>query len=113
MLSIGRAMMSRPQMLLIDELSLGLMPKIIDICYEAISELKSKGLTILLIEQSTQRALDIADHVWVLESGKVVWRDTAEKARDNAGMIDAFLLIQKNEMPYFLNGSLFSNANER
>ncbi|MBW2515477.1 MAG: ABC transporter ATP-binding protein, partial [Deltaproteobacteria bacterium] len=55
MLSIGRAMMSRPQLLLVDELSLGLMPKMIDICYEAISELKSKGLTILLIEQSTQR----------------------------------------------------------
>ena len=95
MLSIGRAMMSQPEMLLIDELSLGLMPKMIDICYEAITELKKKGLTILLIEQSTQRALDVADRVCVLESGKVVWKDTAEKARDNAGLIDALLGLQE------------------
>ena len=99
MLSIGRAMMSQPEMLLIDELSLGLMPKIIDICYEAITELKRKGLTILLIEQSTQRALDVADRVCVLESGKVVWKDTAEKARDNAGLIDALLGLQEKGMP--------------
>ena len=95
MLSIGRAMMSRPQMLLIDELSLGLMPKIIDICYEAITELKRDGLTILLIEQSTQRALEVADRVCVLESGKVVWKDTAEKARDSAQLIDAILGLQQ------------------
>jgi len=99
MLSIGRAMMSRPEMLLIDELSLGLMPKIIDICYEAITELKRKGLTILLIEQSTQRALEVADRVCVLESGKVVWKDTAEKARDNAGLIDSLLGLQEKGMP--------------
>ena len=99
MLSISRAMMSRPQLLLVDELSLGLMPKIIDICYEAISELKRKGLTILLIEQSTQRALEVADHVCVLESGKTVWKDTAAKARDNADVIDALLGLQEKGMP--------------
>ena len=99
MLSIGRAMMSRPEMLLIDELSLGLMPKIIDICYEAIIALKKNGLTILLIEQSTQRALEVADRVCVLESGKVVWQDTAEKARDSAGLIDALLGLQEERLP--------------
>jgi branched-chain amino acid transport system ATP-binding protein len=95
MLSIGRAMMSNPKLLLIDELSLGLMPKIIDICYEAITELKRNGLTILLIEQSTQRALEVADRVCVLESGKAVWNGTAAKARDNAGLIDALLGLQE------------------
>ena len=80
MLSIGRAMMAEPQLLLIDELSLGLMPKIIDICYEAISALKDNGLTILLVEQSTQRALDVADRVCVLESGQTVWQGTASEA---------------------------------
>jgi len=94
MLSIGRAMMSNPRMLLIDELSLGLMPKIIDLCYEAISELKKNGLTILIVEQSTQRALEVADRVCVLESGKAVWQGTAGKARDNAGLIDALLGLQ-------------------
>jgi branched-chain amino acid transport system ATP-binding protein len=95
MLSIGRAMMSQPELLLIDELSLGLMPKIIDICYEAIAELKSNGLTILLVEQSTQRALEVADRVCVLESGKAVWKGTAEKARVSAGIIDALLGLQE------------------
>jgi len=97
MLSIGRAMMSNPRLLLIDELSLGLMPKVIDLCYEAITELKRNGLTILIVEQSTQRALEVADRVCVLESGKEVWQGTAEKARDNAGLIDALLGLQEKE----------------
>ena len=95
MLSIGRAMMSNPQLLLIDELSLGLMPKIIDLCYEAITELKQDGLTILIVEQSTQRALEVADRVCVLESGKEVWQGTAREARDNAALIDALLGLQE------------------
>jgi len=94
MLSIGRALMSNPKLLLIDELSLGLMPQVIDLCYEAITELKMAGLTILLVEQSTQRALEVADRVCVLESGKEVWQDTADQASDNAGLIDALLGLQ-------------------
>ena len=96
MLSIGRAMMSNPQLLLIDELSLGLMPKVIDLCYEAIAELKKNGLTILVVEQSTQRALEVADRVCVLESGKEVWQGRAGKARDNAALIDALLGLQED-----------------
>jgi branched-chain amino acid transport system ATP-binding protein len=95
MLSIGRAMMAQPKLLLIDELSLGLMPKMIDICYEAIAELKRNGLTILLVEQSTQRALEVADRVCVLESGNSVWKGSAAKARDSAGIIDALLGLQE------------------
>jgi branched-chain amino acid transport system ATP-binding protein len=94
MLSIGRALMSSPDLLLIDELSLGLMPKIIDLCYEAITELKKNGLTILIVEQSTQRALEVADRVCVLESGKEVWQGTAREARNNAALIDALLGLQ-------------------
>jgi branched-chain amino acid transport system ATP-binding protein len=97
MLSIGRALMSKPQLLLIDELSLGLMPKIIDICYEAIAELQKKGLTILLVEQSTQRALEVADHVCVLESGKPMWQGTAEMARDSAELIDTLLGLREKK----------------
>jgi branched-chain amino acid transport system ATP-binding protein len=91
MLSIGRALMSQPKLLLIDELSLGLMPKVIDICYNAIAELKRKGLTIILIEQSTQRALEVADHVCVLESGRTVWKGSAMEARNDIGLIDTLL----------------------
>ncbi len=95
MLSVGRALMSEPRLLLVDELSLGLMPKMIDICYEAIAALKKDGLTILLIEQSTQRALETADYVLVLESGRKVWEGTAEEARENNEMIDALLGLRE------------------
>ncbi len=91
MLSIGRALMSEPRLLMVDELSLGLMPKMIDICYDALTELKQKGLTILLVEQSTQRALGAADRVCVLESGREVWQGTADHAKRNTEMIDALL----------------------
>ena len=91
MLSMGRAMMAQPEFLLIDELSLGLMPKNIDICYKALAGLKQSGLTILLVEQSTQRSLDVADRVCVLESGRSVWEGPAAEAKDNTGMIDRLL----------------------
>ena len=97
MLSIGRAMMAEPELLLIDELSLGLMPKIIDICYEAITELKKDGLTILLVEQSTQRALEVADRVCVLESGRDVWNGAAATARNDSQLIDALLGLQEKQ----------------
>jgi len=95
MLAIGRALMSNPKLLLIDELSLGLMPKIIDICYEAIAELKRGGLTIVLVEQSTQRALDVADQVCVMESGREVWQGSASEASKNTGLIDALLGLRE------------------
>ena len=91
MLSIGRALMSSPTLLMIDELSLGLMPKVIDLCYEAISELKRKGLTILIVEQSTQLALEVADRLCVLESGNEVWQGTSDKAGKNPALIDKLL----------------------
>jgi branched-chain amino acid transport system ATP-binding protein len=95
MLAIGRALMSEPELLLVDELSLGLMPKIIVICYDAISEMNRNGLTIVLVEQSAQRAFDVADQICVLESGKTVWKSSAGEARDNSALIDAFLGIRE------------------
>jgi len=91
MLAIGRALMAEPTLLMIDELSLGLMPAVIDMCYAAIDTLRAEGITILLVEQSTKRALDIADRVCVLESGRDVWQGTAAAARDDPAMIDAYL----------------------
>lgn len=96
MLAIGRALMAEPELLLVDELSLGLMPKMIDICYAALNALKNDGLTIVLVEQSTQRALEVADNACVLESGNVVWKGPAENARDNPEIIDAFLGMGKS-----------------
>lgn len=94
MLAIGRALMSEPKLLLVDELSLGLMPKMVDICYRAIAALNRSGMTIILVEQSTQRALEAADQACVLESGHAVWKGTTEKAIGNQEMIDAFLGIR-------------------
>lgn len=95
MVAIGRALMSQPKLLLVDELSLGLMPKVIDMCYEALKELKEQGMGLLVVEQSTQRALEVADDVTVLESGQVVWSGTAAEARDSADIIDACLGLKK------------------
>ena len=95
MLAIGRALMAEPRLLMIDEVSLGLMPKMIDVCYQAIAALKSDGMTILLVEQSTKRALEIADKVCVLESGRQVWAGSAEEARRDPAMIEAYLGLRE------------------
>jgi branched-chain amino acid transport system ATP-binding protein len=91
MLAIGRALMSRPKLLIIDELSLGLMPKVIDLCYQAIEKLRSEGVTILLVEQNTTRAFEVADEVCVLESGLNVWQGKSEDAKKDPKLIDAYL----------------------
>lgn len=91
MAAIGRAMMAEPRLLLIDEVSLGLMPKMVDICYEALDALRRDGLTIILVEQSLERALAMADRVCVLESGRVAWAGTAEEARGNPDILSAYM----------------------
>ena len=91
MLSIGRALMARPKLIMIDELSLGLMPKMVDLCYDALLRLKRDGMTILLVEQNTDRVLAVADHVCVLESGRTVWSGSAADARKDPELAAAYL----------------------
>src|SRR5437899_4278510 len=91
MVSIGRAMMAEPKLLLIDEVSLGLMPKNVDICYEALERLRASGLTLVLVEQSLSRVLTIANRVCVLDSGTVAWNGTATEARGNSDILDAYM----------------------
>jgi len=91
MLAIGRALMARPKLIMIDELSLGLMPKIIDLCYQALERLRSEGLTVLLVEQNTERALAVADDICVLESGRTVWSGSAASARNDPHFATAYL----------------------
>ncbi len=91
MLAIGRALMAEPRLLLVDELSLGLMPKMVDLCFEALRGLRDHGLTILLVEQNTTRALEAADRVCVLASGTCVYQGSAAEARRDARLFEAYL----------------------
>jgi branched-chain amino acid transport system ATP-binding protein len=91
MLAIGRALMTRPKLIMIDELSLGLMPKVIDLCYRALQQLREDGMTILLVEQNTDRVLAFADDVCVLESGRTVWQGKASDARNDTNLTAAYL----------------------
>lgn len=90
-LAIGRALMTRPKLLMIDEISLGLMPKVIDLCYAALEQLRREGLTILVVEQNTDRLLRVADELCVLESGRTVWQGTAADARNDPTVTAAYL----------------------
>ena len=81
MLAFGRALMAEPRLLFVDELSLGLMPKAVGIFIDVLRRLQADGVTIVLVEQNTRRALRIADQVCVLASGKPVFLGSAEQAR--------------------------------
>ena len=95
MLAIGRALMAQPRLLMIDEVSRGLMPAAVEVCYAAIQRLKEAGLSVLLVEQNTARALEVADRVCVLESGRAVWQGSAEEARQDPAMIEAYMGLAK------------------
>ena len=99
MLAIGRALMAEPKLLMIDELSLGLMPKAIDVCYRALERLRASGLTILLVEQNTRRALEVADKICVLESGRVTWQGDAANARADPAKIEAHMGLARVDAP--------------
>jgi branched-chain amino acid transport system ATP-binding protein len=91
MLAIGRALMAEPKLLLVDELSLGLMPKIVDLCFAALATLRDRGFTILMVEQNTTRALEVADNVCVLASGTPVYSGTAADTRENEEIFEKYL----------------------
>ena len=91
MLAIGRALMAEPRLLLIDELSLGLMPKMVDQCFEALETLRDEGVTILLVEQNTARALDFAEHCCVMTSGSLVFSGSSAEAKDHPRLFNVFV----------------------
>ena len=91
MLAIGRALMLEPKMLLIDEVSMGLMPIMVNTCFEVIKKLNDDGITVLVVEQNANKALKIADRGYVLETGNIVISDTAENMRSNDTVQKAYL----------------------
>ena len=91
MLSIGRALMSRPKLLLLDEPSLGLAPMLVKSIFNAIPEINQHGTTILLVEQNAHLALQIAHRGYVLETGRIALSDTASNLLNNQQVKEAYL----------------------
>ena len=93
MLAMGRALMSKPKVLLLDEPSMGLAPVLVDAIFDTIRELHAAGTTILLIEQNARMALQVADRGYVIESGRILLTDSAANLRDNEEVRNSYLGI--------------------
>lgn len=91
MLAIGRALMNRPDMLILDEPSMGLAPLVVKEIFDIIKEINKSGTTILLVEQNANMALSIADTAYVLETGKIVLSGTAKEIANNDFVRSAYL----------------------
>jgi branched-chain amino acid transport system ATP-binding protein len=88
---IGRALMAKPRLVMIDEPSLGLAPKMIEEIFSLLERLKSQGLSLLIVEQNAQAALALADHGYVMEGGRVVLEAPAEQLRSNEDIREFYL----------------------
>jgi branched-chain amino acid transport system ATP-binding protein len=91
MLSIGRALMSRPRLLLLDEPSMGLAPMFIAQIFEIIQKIKAQGMTILLVEQNAAKALSIADRAYVLETGSITKEGSGQALLNDPAIRAAYL----------------------
>jgi branched-chain amino acid transport system ATP-binding protein len=94
MCSIARALMAQPHILLIDELSLGLAPVVVDTLVEILKELNKQGLTILLVEQNTEVALELSSRTYVLENGRIVMEGMSSELSNNPYVKEAYLGIK-------------------
>jgi branched-chain amino acid transport system ATP-binding protein len=91
MLAIGRALMSRPTLLMLDEPSMGLAPLLVERIFDLLKEIRAQGTTILLVEQNAQMALNLADRGYVIESGSIVLEDSASDLLGNDQVRKAYL----------------------
>ena len=93
MVAIGRALMSRPTLLLVDEPSLGLSPALSSVVFDALAHVNAEGTTVVLVEQNVQRSLQLADHAVVLETGAVVLRGTGAELLAHPRVKEAYLTL--------------------
>jgi branched-chain amino acid transport system ATP-binding protein len=93
MLAIGRAMMARPDMLVLDEPSLGLAPLIVESMFEAIKEINRQGVSILIVEQNVHQALEAANYGYVIESGRIVNEEPCAELRQDSRIQEAYLSL--------------------
>jgi branched-chain amino acid transport system ATP-binding protein len=91
MLAIARGLMARPQVLMLDEPSLGLAPKLLENLYDLLAELRDEGTTILLVDQMAQLALSVADRAYVLQSGAFTHSGTAREVAQDPALVKAYL----------------------
>ncbi len=91
MLAVGRALMAKPRLLMLDEPSMGLAPLLVNEVFSIIRDIKAQGIPILLVEQNARKALQVADYAYVLERGVVVHEGRAEALRQDPGIISAYL----------------------
>jgi branched-chain amino acid transport system ATP-binding protein len=91
MLVIGRALMSRPLLLLLDEPSLGLAPRLVEVIFEMLEQINAQGTTILLVEQNARMALELAQRAYVMETGRVTLSGTGKELAENEAVRKAYL----------------------
>jgi len=91
MLAIARALMAKPEILLLDEPSLGLAPRVVEEVFEALAQLKAQGLTMLIVEQNAEKALGLADRAYVLEAGRLVLADQTARLREDPQLVRIYL----------------------
>ena len=89
MLAIGRALMTRPRLLMLDEPSQGIMPKLVDEIFAAVKRIRDAGMTVLIVEQRMAECLDIADRAYILQTGRVLMQGTAADIKGNPGRAES------------------------
>ena len=93
MLAVGRALMLRPKLLILDEPSLGLAPLIVEGIFAVIRQISSEGISILVVEQNVNLALEIAEHGYVIETGRIVQHDTGVNLLNDERVRSAYMGI--------------------
>jgi len=91
MLAIGRALMTRPRLLMLDEPSQGIMPKLVDEIFQAVKRIRDTGMTVLIVEQRIAECLDIADRAYILQTGRLQMQGTSSEIKTNPDVRKAYL----------------------
>jgi branched-chain amino acid transport system ATP-binding protein len=91
MLAIGKALMARPRLLILDEPSLGLAPIVVENTFRVISTIREKGVAVLMVEQHVEKTLDLADHAYILEMGRIVADGPGSRLATDSRVRDAYL----------------------
>ena len=97
MLAIGRAVMTKPEVMLLDEPSMGLAPLVVQQIFDVIKDINKMGTTVLLVEQNARKALQIADYAYVMETGRIVMEGPAQEVANNPDVMAAYLGGKKKQ----------------